>query len=144
VLSEALGGGDNEMTETMLATVGSDDLELADFLEEAGEDGREAPRLEALVYRLNEASDRAIDNLTLLLRLPISISFRANLPASRRAPAAKRRASSPEAGLYDAAATSGLFSDNRRSATALIWLSTSGLARMKRSKSALRNTRSRQ
>ncbi|HWY84638.1 MAG TPA: hypothetical protein VNY10_22350 [Roseiarcus sp.] len=36
-------GGDNEMTETMLATVGSDDLELADFLEEAGEDGREAP-----------------------------------------------------------------------------------------------------
>ena len=31
------------MTETMLATVGSDDLELADFLEEAGEEGREAP-----------------------------------------------------------------------------------------------------
>ena len=91
MLSEALGGGDNEMTETMLATVGSDDLELADFLEEAGEDGREAPRLEALVYRLNEASDRAIDNLTLLLRLPISTSFRANLPASRRAPAARRR-----------------------------------------------------
>jgi hypothetical protein len=74
VLSENLGGGDSEMTETMLATVGSDDLKLADFLEEAGEDGREAPRLEALVYRLNEASERlgrAIDNLTLLFRLPI-------------------------------------------------------------------------
>ena len=41
---------------------------------EAGEEGREAPRLEAFVYRLNEASERlgrAIDNLTLLLRLPI-------------------------------------------------------------------------
>ena len=36
VLSEALEGGDSEMTETTLATVGSDDLELADFLEEAG------------------------------------------------------------------------------------------------------------
>jgi hypothetical protein len=74
VLSEALEGGDSEMTETMLATVGSDDLELADFLEEAGEEGREGPRLEAFVYRPNEASERlgrAIDNLTLLLRLTI-------------------------------------------------------------------------
>jgi hypothetical protein len=112
----------------MLAAVEA--RELADFLVEAGEDGSKNPRLEALVCRLNQASERlgrAMNNLTetLLLRLPISSSFRAGLSASRRAPAPNRRVSSPEADLYDAAATSGLFSDNRRSATALIWLSTS-------------------
>ena len=57
VLSEALGGGNSEMTEMMRANVGSD-LELADFLEEAGGDGYENPRLEALINRLNEASER--------------------------------------------------------------------------------------
>ena len=102
----------------------------------------EIPRTERAVC-ISRGYVRAIGR-PLLLRFPISSSFRAGLPASRCAPAAKRRASSPEAGIYDAATTSGLFSDNRRSATALIWLSTSGLARMKRSKSALRNTRSRQ